>query len=86
MVEGEGQIVFFLEFFTSKSILWWPIQIKEFSRKSYHHHLPPPPGPLFLITTPSFYAGFLADPENLENSEKSWNYLGGPNYPEIYKN
>ena len=83
MVEGEGQIVFFLEFFTSKSILWWPIQIKEFSRKSYHHHLPPPPGPLFLITTPSFYAGFLAYPENLE---KSWNYLGGPNYPEIYKN
>ena len=30
-------------------------------------------------------AGCLADPENLENPEKRWSHLGGPNNPEIYK-
>ena len=37
----------FLKFFTPKSILLWPTQIKEFSRKSYPT--------LLLITTPLYY-------------------------------
>ena len=32
---GGGVKLHFLKFFTSKSILLWPTQIKEFSRKSY---------------------------------------------------
>ena len=33
----------------------------------------------------STLTGCLADPENLQNPEKPWNHLGGPNNPEIYK-
>ena len=44
-VWGEGGQNAFFEIFHPKSILLWPAQIKEFSKKSY---------PL-LITTPSFY-------------------------------
>ena len=34
-MEGEGVKLQCLKFFTPKSILLWPTQIKEFSRKSY---------------------------------------------------
>ena len=75
MVEGEGQIVFFWNFSPPKAFYDDPSKLRNFRESPTTTHKPrpppPPPGPLFLITTPSFYAGFLADPENLENSEKS---------------